>query len=317
VATLAEDVIRAAGAIVWRRGNRGDAEIALVHRPKYDDWSLPKGKLARDEHVLAAAVREVREETGAQVTLGRPLPIQRYLVNGQPKEVHYWAATPVPGEHDQQGQPALFTPNREVDRLLWLPVEEATARLTHPRDGDLVTTLMSGPLRTTPIVLLRHGKAVERADWTADDRDRPLNQDGQAEAERLADLLDAYAVTRVLTSDARRCIDTVRPYAQRRGLPVEVEPAWSESAFAADEATGLARVRPLARGDQPAVLSGHRQVLPKLAAQLCESSAVPPPPGELVVGGFWVLHIAEGKSVALEQHEPAPPGTVSRLIESR
>jgi 8-oxo-(d)GTP phosphatase len=108
----------------------------------------------------------------------------------------------------------------------------------------------------------------------------------------------------------------VRPYAQRRGLPIEVEPAWSESAFAVDEATGLARVRPLSRGDQPAVLSGHRQVLPKLAAQLCQNSAVPPPPGELVVGGFWVLHMAEGKTVAVEQHKPVPPGTVSRLIES-
>jgi 8-oxo-dGTP diphosphatase len=310
VAALAEDLIRAAGAVLWRPGQRDSVEIALVHRPKYDDWSLPKGKLATGEHVLAAAVRELREETGQRVVLGRPLPTQRYVVDGQPKEVRYWSAWPV-GE-----RLAAFVPSREVDDLLWLPAAQARDRLTHARDGELVEALTAGPLRTTALILLRHCRAVGRDDWTGDDRERPLNADGEAAADRLGELLEAYAVACVYSSDARRCVDTVRPYAERHGLTIDLEPAWSESGFDADRETGLSRARGLLGSVTPTVLSGHRQVLPVLAAELCRGGDVPPPGGELEVGGFWVLHVAEGKVVALEHHQPAPPAPVSRLAET-
>jgi 8-oxo-(d)GTP phosphatase len=310
VATLAEMLIQAAGAVVWRRAapnpERGEIEVALVHRPKYDDWSLPKGKLAHREHVLVAAVREVREETGQQVALGFPLPTQRYTVQGRAKEVRYWAAMP------RNGQVAPFTPTREVDNLCWLPVDQAKSLLTYARDGETIDALVAGPMGTVTIVLLRHGKAVERAKWTGDDRDRPLTTAGWAEAETLVDLLDAYDVSRVLTSAARRCLDTVRPYAERHGLPIEIEPAWSESGFADDPAPALASARRLLRSDQPTVLSGHRQVLPALAAELCRGSGVAPPVGELEVGAFWVLHAVDGRVAAIEHHEPTLPSSSTR-----
>ncbi|MDF3292733.1 NUDIX hydrolase [Streptomyces silvisoli] len=134
--------IRAAGAVLWRRtpasglGHReplGRVEIALIHRPRYDDWSHPKGKLKSGEAVAQAALREVKEETGMDCLLGPQLPASYYLVNGRPKEVRYWAAEAIGG---------TFLPNREVDLLLWLPPAAARNRLTHERDRPLVDALV-------------------------------------------------------------------------------------------------------------------------------------------------------------------------------
>ncbi|MEU6098528.1 NUDIX hydrolase [Streptomyces sp. NPDC047079] len=129
-----DDTIRAAGCVLWRRSPVGGAlEICLVHRPKYDDWSHPKGKLNRGEDPLAGALREVEEETGYAAAPGAPLPTARYEVSGRPKEVRYWAAEAVQGS---------FTPNREVDRILWLPPAAARARLSQPRDRELVDAFL-------------------------------------------------------------------------------------------------------------------------------------------------------------------------------
>ncbi|MFH9430385.1 NUDIX hydrolase [Streptomyces sp. NPDC017615] len=125
--------IHAAGCVLWRRApGTGALEVCLVHRPRYDDWSHPKGKLKRGESALAAAVREVREETGHAADPGAELPTLRYPVDGRPKQVRYWAAEAVSG---------AFVPSSEVDRVLWLPPAKARARLTHPRDRGLLDAL--------------------------------------------------------------------------------------------------------------------------------------------------------------------------------
>ncbi|GGU81871.1 NUDIX hydrolase [Kitasatospora aureofaciens] len=142
-------VVLAAGAVLWLpgkpkpSGRLGRPRIAVIHRPKYDDWSLPKGKLDPGEGVVEAALREVAEETGFRCLLGPELPAQHYLAQGRPKEVRYWAAVPTGG---------AFRPNREVDRLEWLPAGKARARLTHDRDRLLVDALLAvlgaKPVRT-------------------------------------------------------------------------------------------------------------------------------------------------------------------------
>ncbi|MQS12917.1 NUDIX hydrolase [Streptomyces kaniharaensis] len=142
-------MILAAGAVLWlpgrpkKTGRLGRPRIALIHRPKYDDWSLPKGKLDPGEGMAQAALREVREETGFFCVLGPELPAQHYAVQGRPKEVRYWAAVPTAG---------AFRPNREVDRLEWLPAGKARVRLTHERDRLLVDALLvilgAKPVRT-------------------------------------------------------------------------------------------------------------------------------------------------------------------------
>jgi 8-oxo-dGTP diphosphatase len=119
-----EPEVRAAGGVVRR-----DGRIAVVHRPRYDDWSLPKGKLDPGETWEEAALREVREETGLECSLGEELPSTTYHDRkGRFKLVRYWLMDPVGGE---------FEPNDEVDELRWLTPAEAAALLTYPRDQEL------------------------------------------------------------------------------------------------------------------------------------------------------------------------------------
>ncbi|MFF7238472.1 NUDIX hydrolase [Streptomyces collinus] len=128
-----DTTVQAAGCVLWRRSPvDGGLQVCLVHRPKYDDWSHPKGKLKRGEDSLAGALREVAEETGYTAVPGDELPTMRYLANGRPKQVRYWAAEAVDGR---------FAPNDEVDRVLWLSPAAARDRLTQPRDRDLVDAL--------------------------------------------------------------------------------------------------------------------------------------------------------------------------------
>ncbi|MFE3515326.1 NUDIX hydrolase [Streptomyces sp. NPDC059166] len=118
--------VRAAGCVLWRRAQDGaGVEICLVHRPRYDDWSFPKGKLKRGETPREAALREVLEETGHHCRPGAPLPTALYMANGHPKEVSYWEAEATGG---------AFEPNDEVDRLAWLAPDVARPRLTRPGD---------------------------------------------------------------------------------------------------------------------------------------------------------------------------------------
>lgn len=127
--------VQAAGCVLWRRSPfDGELEVCLVHRPKYDDWSHPKGKLKRAEDPLAGALREVAEETGYRAATGAELPTMHYLANGRPKQVRYWAAEAIEGG---------FTPNTEVDRILWLTPMAARNRLTQPRDRTLVGALLA------------------------------------------------------------------------------------------------------------------------------------------------------------------------------
>ncbi|MGE5764485.1 MAG: NUDIX hydrolase, partial [Mycobacterium leprae] len=187
--------VLAAGGVLWRPatpgGADGDVEVALVHRPRYDDWSLPKGKLTPGEHVLAAALREVAEETGHDAVPGRPLGTQHYLAAGVPKTVHYWA---------MEARAGQFVPHAEVDALRWLGLAAARAALTHDRDGDLLDAFAAGPEHTAAIVVVRHGRAGRRRDWTGDDRARPLDAQGQAQAEALAPLLAAYRPIQVIAA---------------------------------------------------------------------------------------------------------------------
>ncbi|MER6473657.1 NUDIX hydrolase [Streptomyces collinus] len=132
-----DTTVQAAGCVLWRRSPvDGGLQVCLVHRPKYDDWSHPKGKLKRGEDSLAGALREVAEETGYTAVPGNELPTMRYLANGRPKQVRYWAAEAVDGR---------FAPNDEVDRVLWLSPAAARDRLTQPRDRDLVDALGRPP----------------------------------------------------------------------------------------------------------------------------------------------------------------------------
>lgn len=302
--------IRAAGMVLWRPSGNS-TEVALVHRPRYDDWSFPKGKLQPGEHRLLAAVREVAEETGRRAVLGRPLPTARYDRGGRPKRVDYWAGRPEPDGQDS------FRPNDEVDAMDWLPVPAARGTVSYPHDAVILDDFAAAPVDTVPLMLLRHASAGSKDTWPGDDLDRPLDAGGAAASDELALLLSCYGPGRVITSAAERCVATVRPYATMTGAKVEIEPALTVGHHGGpgadgapvpdagvEEAAGL--VARIFAGGLPAVVCAHRENLPPLLAAACAAlGAGPPPGGPLLKGGFWVLHVADGRLAATEQHNLA------------
>lgn len=298
--------IRAAGAVLWRTAGRG-TQVAILHRPKYDDWSLAKGKVEPGEHVLLAAVREVTEETGLRVRLGLRLPAVRYLVDGQPKVVDYWAA-------QVDASAGTFTENHEVDRLDWVALSQADVRLSYDHDARLLAAFGAAPRPTMPIILVRHAAAGSKSDWRKHDALRPLDARGKQQARMLAGLLRCFGSGQVLSSPAERCLATVRPYADSIHAAVEPVPglglvpgdAHGKAARAA-AAQELARAAAMAAStsDRPVVVCAHRENMPDLLAAVCEQLRADVPAGPpLRKGGFWVLHRAAGRLAGAERHHP-------------
>jgi 8-oxo-dGTP diphosphatase len=255
----AKEVVRAAG-VALLRGTPDAREVLLIHRSHRSDWSLPKGKLDPGEHVAVAAVRECDEETGIAVSLGVPLPTQSYTALGRPKTVHYWLASELASEE--------FMPNDEVDKIAWVPVDEASRHLTYPHDADVVAAAAAAPV-TIPLVILRHTQAVKRVDFKGKhDWERPLSGRGRSNAKQLVPLLDAYGITQVHSSDATRCVQTVRKHAKSVDADIVLEPAFSEEGHDADPAEAVRRIRELAYLALPTVVCSHRPVLPDLMETL-------------------------------------------------
>lgn len=280
--------IVAAGAVVLRGGAGG--EVLLVHRPKYDDWSWPKGKRDPGEHVTVAAVREVLEETGVEIRLGRPLPRQLYTVtSGRAKTVDYWTGHVV-GDEDVSG----YAANDEIDEVGWFGLEKARSRLTYADDLALLDRVEKHPRRTSALVILRHARARKRTAWEGPDTERPLTDVGRIQARALVPVLSAYGVTRIVSSDSLRCLHTVAPYAHDQVLPVEAVPGVNE-----DEATPGSIKKTLADllgRKESALLCSHRPVLPEILASLGVEEE-PLAPGE-----FVVCHHRKGRVVATERH---------------
>lgn len=271
-------VIAAAGAVLWRAGAEG-VEVALVHRPRYDDWSLPKGKLDPGESVHTAAVREIAEETGYRAVLGRHLGQVSYRVRGSAKTVDYFAARAVSGE---------FAVNDEVDELVWLPVERAARLLTHHQDRDVLAAYAVAP-RAVTLLLARHAHAGSRSEWDGPDEERPLSKRGLAQVSRLTGFLALFGPERVHTVGNVRCVDTVRPVAERLGCPLAVEPRLGEDGYTADPDRGLARLLEIATAGRTAVVCSQGGVIPDLLAALGVESGVEGEPVRSRKGSVWVL----------------------------
>ena len=277
--------VRAAGVVVFRPGK----QVLLVHRPRYDDWSFPKGKLDRGEHPTSAAVREVAEETGVHVRLGPPLNSQRYLTSGRMKTVDYWVGRAV-GDDDVSS----YQPNHEIDAVEWVPYDEALERLTYPHDRDTLREAKKLRRKTHAVVVLRHGAARSRRAWHGDDRIRPLLQSGRLQAEHLVAVLAAYDVTRVISSSSARCVQTVWPYADTTGWKLEEEDGLSEEDATAESVLGV--VDQVVAGVEGAVVCTHRPVVPTVL------DALGLPDEKLEPGEMLVVHLRKDRVVATERH---------------
>jgi 8-oxo-dGTP diphosphatase len=302
----ATDKIIAAGAVVTRPGAKG-TEYLLVHRGYRDDWTFPKGKVDPGEHVLTAAVREVREETGFAVQLGIPVPTQTSKVEGKLKDSRYWIGNLLAGE---------FVANDEVDEIAWLTFEQAAKQLTYEHDHEVLSAAATAK-KTTPLMILRHTQSVKRAEWLLSsdglseiDASRPLTAVGRMQANSLVGALAAYGISEIHSSDSRRCRDTVGPYATARSLAVTLENTVSEERHQEHPEKVRARVTELAAQANPLALCTHRPVMPTVMESLSESfkletevkKAFDPAltPGSMVVYHRDVTDLS--KVVSVERH---------------
>jgi 8-oxo-(d)GTP phosphatase len=296
------DPIIAAGAVLWRPGADGP-EVALVHRPKYDDWSFPKGKAKDGEHILHTAVREVWEESGVRPVLGRRLSSLEYEKDRRTKHVDYWVAvSPGDGDGDGGGD-GDFRPDDEVDRVEWLPVRDAERRLSYEHDADLLREFTGGPNRTTPYIVLRHTSAGDKHEWDDADLLRPLDSRGRAETAGLAEALSGYGAARVLSSATARCMETVLPYAARTGAEIRTDWAFSMGPPVAAAKEAGTRFAELLAEETPTLVCTHGELVPDVIGRAYEKLQSPPPDDpRLPKGGFWVLHVAGGALVSAERH---------------
>ena len=299
-------VIESAGALVWRVHD-GELQVRLVHRPRYDDWSWPKGKLDPGETFQAAAAREVAEETGKPVILGVPLPGLQYLTpEGRVKRVHYWAARKASRRSDA-GALAARAPvppvsPQEIDRAAWLSVDDAARRLTREADRTpldaLVRERAEGRLATHVVVIARHGKAVARSAWHGDEQDRPLTPAGHAQAVAMVPVLAAYGVEAMVTSRWDRCAQSIAPYARASGLASLSSDHLTEAQHERSPSRVARTVRELLESERSSVLCTHRPVLPTVLDVLGQHSrravanALPANDPFLEPGEMLVAHVA-------------------------
>jgi phosphohistidine phosphatase SixA/8-oxo-dGTP pyrophosphatase MutT (NUDIX family) len=283
--------VRAAGGVVWRENDRVPA-VALIHRERYDDWTLPKGKLNEGESELRAAVREVAEETGARVAVTRRLTTVSYTVEENvPKTVAFWAMRYVSGD---------FAANDEVDDLRWLSLPVARTMVSYDIDRSVLDSFTAVAIPQAVVALVRHAKAGRRDDWTADDRLRPLNVAGREQASKLAAFLEAFVPERLCAADQVRCIQTLEPLAQQIGLEVETVPALSDEAYLQEPDTARAEALTVAKSVASAVICSQGTAVPALVHDLAGQWAPESPSARK--GSVWLLSLADGETVSADYY---------------
>jgi 8-oxo-dGTP diphosphatase len=275
--------------VVWRR-REGRTEIALVHRPRYDDWSLPKGKLGDDETALEAAVREIGEEIGAAVTVSRRIGDFRYTAEGLPKKVTYWVMRSRGGE---------FIPSDEVDEVRWLPVPRARALLTYDIDRAVLSDFAALPVPDSVIVLVRHAKAGKRTDWTGEDALRPLDENGERHASRLVMLLECFGPTRIYSADRVRCVSTVEPLAAAMDLEVRIDHVFSDEAYAESPSATQTALLALAKPGKVSIVCSQGDTIPGLIDRLGPGIRS----ADTRKGAWWVLNLVDGEVVSADHYD--------------
>ena len=278
----------AAGGVVWRQDGP-HLLVALVHRPRYDDWTLPKGKVNGAEPLLLAAVREVAEETGAEVQVGRRLSPIEYPVGEGRKQVTHWSMRYLAGEHE---------PSDEVDRLDWLTVAEATQRLTYPIDRVVLADFARLPADIATVLLMRHASAGKRSEFQGDDRLRPLDPAGRRHARGSVRPLAAFRPARILAADRVRCEQTVAPLADHLGLPLRPAPEFSDEAFLAEPGRAVEALHRLAGEPGSTLICSQGDAIPGLLDEL----AAPTMPHVARKGSVWALSLVGRRVVAADYY---------------
>ncbi|MDQ4214414.1 NUDIX hydrolase [Microbacterium sp. ASV81] len=313
VADRPDRAVYAAGGLVWRVVE-DKVRILLIHRTKYRDVTLPKGKVDPGEMLAETAVREIFEETGIRVSLGAPVGVSRYtMANRKQKIVHYWAAEAT----EDAIRESVFLPNREIAAIEWVSLKKARTRLSYPVDVEILDAfaglIADGALHTFPIIVLRHAKAANRAVWTGPDASRPLTPRGRAQADAIVGPLRAFGVRKIVSSDARRCIETVKPLAASLGLKIAKTTLLSQDSWDEGESDPRTVVGKRVRAGKPTVLCSHGPVLPDILREIALATGTMHgsylgSASNLEVGAFSVVHLSATNPgsgiISIETHLP-------------
>jgi 8-oxo-(d)GTP phosphatase len=267
----------AAGGVLWRPHVEDTAKIriALIHRPRYDDWTLPKGKSKPGEPSLLTAMRETAEETGHTAKAQRRLATMRYRVGGTVKEVDYWSMRTGTGR---------FTPSEEVDQLRWRAPGKALRRLTYAADRDLLQEFLDAPRPTSVVVLARHATAGRRSEWNRADELRPLDPAGRRDARAVAALITAFGPEAVYSADLVRCRQSASEVGAAVGLPVIDLPELSDAGYFAQPNVAAAVFRELAAKHPASYVCSQGDAIPGLLKDLGVTKDVETPKGD-----FWAV----------------------------
>ncbi|WP_460802389.1 NUDIX hydrolase [Microbacterium sp. GXF6406] len=308
-----DKAVYAAGAVVWRLVE-GKLRILLIHRTKYRDVTLPKGKVDPGEMLAQTAVREVLEETGIRVNLGVPVGVSRYFMRPKrQKVVHYWAAEAT----EKAIRASSFVPNSEIAALEWVGLKKARKLLSYPVDLEILDEFErlvdDGVLHTFPLIALRHAKAVSRSEWDRSDASRPLIERGQKQARAIVAPLRAFGVRRIITSDAERCQQTIAPLARA----LKREPVLTENISQDAWEDGVADIRSVigkrVRSRKPAVLCSHGPVLPGILSEIALATGTMHgsylgSASALDLAAFSVVHLSSTNPgsgiISIETHVP-------------
>ncbi|HET7234891.1 MAG TPA: NUDIX hydrolase [Actinomycetota bacterium] len=287
------EIVRAAGGIVLADADAGaDRRVAVVHRPRYDDWSFPKGKLQDGEDERSAAVREVEEETGLRCRLGPSIGAVTYRDRaGRAKVVRYFSMTADGGS---------FLANAEVDELRWLAVDEAERLLSYEHDRLLLRRALGG-VPSAAVYVLRHAKAGTRSRWDGPDDERPLTRRGRKQAARLVELFEGLDLSRIVTSPFVRCVQSVEPLSDARGIPIERSDALGEGVpvdSVLDLVDGL--------DERPTLLCGHGREIDIIVDHAEASGGRIDGHRGIAKGSVWVLEREHGRFVSARYLPPAP-----------
>ena len=310
---MTETAVYAAGGVLWRIVDE-KLLVLLIHRTKYKDVTLPKGKVDPGEMLAETASREIFEETGIRVSLGVPVGVSRYrLPNKRQKIVHYWAAEAT----DAAIRASAFVPNKEIAALEWVTLKKAFGRLSYPVDVEILEHFArlvdEGVLRTFPIIALRHAKAVTREEWEGKDATRPLSARGRAQANAIVGPLLSFGVRRIISSPAIRCMKTVVPLSGALGRKIHTTARLSQDAWEEGESDARTIVGERVRARKAAVLCSHGPVLPEILTEIALATGTLRgsylgSASALEAGGFSVVHLSVENPgsgiVAIETHTP-------------
>lgn len=283
-------MIRAAGAVIWRENSPLEVEVLVIHRPQYDDWSFPKGKVDENESSIGAAYREVKEETGVDAIFGQYLGTTSYKVDDHKKKVKYWMAK-------AKSDSAPFIPNSEVDKIEWVDIKTARHFLTHNEDRELLEEFVARERYSETLILLRHAKAIKRSEWTDYDLDRPLSKDGLEQSQLLVKQLEPFNVQAIYSSDATRCFSTAQPFSQKMDLKVNLSQSLNEESFEKSTKGALEYVRQLMKFEGNQLVVGHNPIIPHILTKIAR---VEYSSDDLSPADAWIVHHRGDKVLAVE-----------------